>query len=74
MSINDFRLYKKAQGKIDVSVAPEDPLDEEVVEEEEVDVPTSANKKQEIYDYLVARGEDPSYLDDKTKAQLLDLV
>lgn len=65
-------VRQKAQGSIDLSASPS----EEVVEEETADAaaPTSSAKKQEIFDYLVARGEDPSDLDGLTKAELLELV
>lgn len=58
---------KKAQGSIDLSATQEMAAVEE-------DVPTSSNLKAEIYDYLVARGEDPDDLDGLTKAELLELV
>lgn len=64
---------KKAQGVIDVSAPPNEEVVEEVEPQVE-DVPTSANLKQEIFDYLVARGEDPNDLDGMTKAELLELV
>lgn len=89
MSINDYRLYKskghaaaapKAQGSVDVSEVAESQAAEtasptaETVEEAAETVPTSANLKAEIYDYLLSQGHDEADLDGLTKAELLELV
>lgn len=59
-------VQKKAQGVVDVSSL--------VADDDEIDVPTGASLKAEVYDYLRSQGYDEDDLDGKTKAELLELV
>lgn len=80
MSINDYRLYRNIHG---ARVSKPDAVSEEVADEVEAEAeeetaeeaaPTSAWLKQDIYNYLLERGDDPEVLDGLTKAELLELV